>query len=852
MKKGQTLFVIDQVPYRAAVETAKAAVQSAEAKVATARMTLKSKKELRDENIVSDYDYDTARLALDEAQAGLNEARAALVNAQNDLSYTTVKSPVDGVASMIPYRVGALVNSSISEPLVTVSDDHVVDAYFSMTENQVLELQENHTSVGEAIEAMPDVGLILSNGNPADGYSSGQSIEAIREVAKQTLPEGYGFEFGGMSREEAEGSGSKTALVFLACTIFIYLILCALYESVCIPLAVIFSVPFGLAGSFLFAKLFGIENNIYMQTGIIMLIGLLAKTAILLTEYASDRHKAGMSAVEAAKDAARVRLRPILMTSLTMIFGLLPMVTASGAGANGDRSLAVGTVGGMLIGTISLLFVVPVLYVVMQKIQDRMPKLRSEAETADDTHVPGRSAVGKTTNVLLMAIASTLLLTNCGIYNKVEPRQELTGMEQLIRTDSIGLDTSADTVYWEKLFIDPMLQSLIHKGLDNNHDLQVALLKVTEAEASLRTKKLSYLPSLGIDAQGQIKKYGQDKSAKSYSIGPSASWELDAFGSITNAKRYAQTAVEGQKAYAQAVKTRLIADIADTYYTLLLLDRQLEIDQTTLSNWERNIHILEVLKRNGQSDEIAISQAKADKLALEKDIESMKKSILDTENTLCTLLGETTHTVQRGTLAGMDEPLSVFGTSLSGISLEALHNRPDVRQAEYVLQQAAYNTQAARIAFYPAITLSGSLGWTNSGGSGITNPGDWLWNALASLTQPLFQRGELTANLRISKAQQEEALHAFYTTLLAAGEEANAAVTQWQTALNNVETDKQRVALMQKTVHLTEVSMRNSSINYLEVLTAQQSLLAAQNDLAQDFYDAVQAVINLYHALGGQ
>ena len=215
---------------------------------------------------------------------------------------------------------------------------------------------------------------IAINGVPAQGYSSGQAIQAIREVASEVLPAGYGFEFGGLSREESESENTAT-LVFIICVVFIYLILCALYESIFIPLAVILSVPFGLAGSFLFARMFGLENNIYMQTGLIMLIGLLAKTAILLTEYASERRKQGMTIAQAAMSAAKVRLRPILMTSLTMIFGLLPMMFATGVGANGNISLGVGTVGGMLIGTIALLFVVPVWFIVFQTIQERvMPK----------------------------------------------------------------------------------------------------------------------------------------------------------------------------------------------------------------------------------------------------------------------------------------------------------------------------------------------------------------------------------------------------------------------------------------------------------------------------------------------
>ena len=222
---------------------------------------------------------------------------------------------------------------------------------------------------------------ITANVNPAAGYSSGEVQKAIEEVAAQTLPTGYGYEYGGMAREEARNSSSGTVFVYAVCIFLIYLILVCLYESFLVPFAVIFSVPFGLMGSFLFAKLFGLENNIYLQTGVIMLIGLLAKTAILITEYAIERRRKGMGIVESAYSAAQVRLRPILMTVLTMIFGMLPLMFSSGAGANGNSSLGTGVVGGMLVGTLALLFVVPVFYIIFEFLQEKIrPPMQEEAD----------------------------------------------------------------------------------------------------------------------------------------------------------------------------------------------------------------------------------------------------------------------------------------------------------------------------------------------------------------------------------------------------------------------------------------------------------------------------------------
>lgn len=217
---------------------------------------------------------------------------------------------------------------------------------------------------------------IAVNAMPADGYSTGDAIRAVKETAEQALPKGFGYDFGGITREENQQTNT-TVIIFAICILMIYLILCGLYESFLIPFAVILSVPFGLTGSFLFAKTVGLENNIYLQTGLIMLIGLLAKTAILLTEYASERRAAGMGIIAAAVSAAKARLRPILMTALTMIFGLLPLMFSTGVGANGNSSLGTGAVGGMVIGTLALLFIVPTLFVIFQFIEEKFRPIQT-------------------------------------------------------------------------------------------------------------------------------------------------------------------------------------------------------------------------------------------------------------------------------------------------------------------------------------------------------------------------------------------------------------------------------------------------------------------------------------------
>ncbi len=267
-----------------------------------------------------------------------------------------------------------------ADPVFRLDETSLDNAFVRMSNGEMAPLSQFVTltrSYGaESLSRFNMYNSIAVNAMPADGYSTGDAIKAVQETAVQSLPKGYGYDYGGITREENQQSGT-TMIIFGICFLMIYLILSALYESFIIPFAVLLSVPCGLMGSFLFAWMFGLENNIYLQTGLIMLIGLLAKTAILLTEYAAERRKAGMGLIASAVSAAKARLRPILMTALTMIFGLFPLMMSSGVGANGNRSLGTGVVGGMTIGTLALLFIVPTLFIAFQWLQERLRPVQS-------------------------------------------------------------------------------------------------------------------------------------------------------------------------------------------------------------------------------------------------------------------------------------------------------------------------------------------------------------------------------------------------------------------------------------------------------------------------------------------
>lgn len=438
-------------------------------------------------------------------------------------------------------------------------------------------------------------------------------------------------------------------------------------------------------------------------------------------------------------------------------------------------------------------------------------------------------------------------LSGCHIYRTYE-RPELSGVDSLYRVPAMTEDTmSLADFSWKELFTDTVLQQLIEKGIANNTDLNIARLKVREAEALLTSSKLAYLPSVSLTPQGTIKSIGGNSPTKTYNLAASADWELDIFGRLTNAKREAKAVLEQSQAYKQAVQTQLIATIANSYYTLLMLDKQLDISKRTAEIWAENLRVMKALKKAGQTTEMAVAQIEASKLSVDASLLSLEQQITEVENSLSSLLGVVPQRIDRSTL-----DMQSFPDTLSvGVPLQLLQRRPDVRQSEAALAEAFYTTNRAYSAFYPAITLSGSVGWTNAAGAIISNPGEWLFSAVGALVQPLFNRGQNIANLKVAKARQEEALLTFRQTLLNAGTEVNDALLQWQVARRRLDLDRQQIISLQSAVRSSELLMRHSSQNYLEVLTARQTLLDAELSAVSDRFEEIQGVINLYHALGG-
>ena len=447
---------------------------------------------------------------------------------------------------------------------------------------------------------------------------------------------------------------------------------------------------------------------------------------------------------------------------------------------------------------------------------------------------------------IIVLTTATALLSSCGIYTKYQPAE--TTPDNLYG-EEVAVDdtTNFGNVNWRELFTDPQLQALIEQGLQNNTDLRSAQLQIEEAEAALMSAKLAFLPSFALSPQGTISSFDGGKATKTYTLPVTASWELDIFGRLRNAKQQAKALYAQSKDYQQAVRTQLIAGIANVYYTLLMLDEQLAISQQTEEAWKETVASTRALMDAGLANEAATSQMEAAYYSVQTSILDLKALINQVENSLALLLAETPRRYERGKLADQRLPEDVA----VGVPMQMLSNRPDVRAAERSLEQAFYATNQARAAFYPSIVLSGSAGWTNSAGSMIVNPGKFLASAVGSLTQPLFNKGQIMAQYRIAKAQQEEASLSFQQALLNAGSEVNDALVACQTSKAKTLLFEKQIQSLEKALESTSLLMEHGTTTYLEVLTARQSLLSAQLSQTANRFTEIQSVINLYQALGG-
>ena len=446
-----------------------------------------------------------------------------------------------------------------------------------------------------------------------------------------------------------------------------------------------------------------------------------------------------------------------------------------------------------------------------------------------------------------------LLLSSCGVYTKYErPEVNTKGIIRDVVSDVDTLKATADTTTfanlpWRQVFTDPQLQALIQQGLDKNPDLLNAALNVQIVESQLKMSKLAFLPQVTFSPQGVLSSWDFGKASQTYSMPLNASWTVDLFGNLLNQKRSSQMALLAIKDYQVVVKTKIVSGIANMYYTLLMLDRQLEIlndmSGLTKDTWD----MMKLQMQLGRYRSTSVQSAEASHYSVLTQIEDMKRQIREVENSLSLLIGQPAQTIKRGKLADQVLP-SQFAT---GVGIQLLKNRADVHAAEMDLASSFYDVNTARSRFYPSLTISGTGSYTNSGGGMIVNPGKILASAVASLVQPIFMNGKLTEGLKISKAQYEQDYNTWQNAVLTAGSEVSNALVQYNAYQKKSELDDHRVEVLKKNVEDTRALVSSSTSTYLEVIQAQNSLLNAEISKVTDDFNKMQAVVSLYQALGG-
>jgi NodT family efflux transporter outer membrane factor (OMF) lipoprotein len=453
---------------------------------------------------------------------------------------------------------------------------------------------------------------------------------------------------------------------------------------------------------------------------------------------------------------------------------------------------------------------------------------------------------------IMIMMSAAVLLSSCGLYNKYErPDVDTKGLvrdtQSLTDTLAVQDTTSFGNLPWRSVFTDPQLQALIQQGLDNNPDLLNAALNVQMVNEALKVAKLAFLPSVALSPQGTLTSFDGAAATKAYQLPVSASWNVDLFGNLLSVKRSAQMQLIATKDYQTVVKTNIISGIANLYYTLLMIDRQLEIvtdmEQLTKETWEKMqfMHDNRVGYRSTavQSAEAAYYQVQAQHVDLQRQMR-------EAENSLSLLLGQPGQAIPRGKFAGQNLPAE-FAT---GVGIQMLANRADVHANEMALAQCFYDVETARSRFYPNITITGTAAFTNS--NGMVNPGKWLLSAVGSLVQPIFQHGQIVAGLKVAKMQYEQAYNTWQNSIYKAGNEVSNALVAYNSYSQKAELDGKRVAVLQKNVEDTKRLMESSSnTTYLEVITAQSNLLNAEISEVADQLSKMQAVVSLYQALGG-
>lgn len=713
----------------------------------------------------------------------------------------------------------------------------------------------------------------MINGDAAPGFSSGDAIDAISEVAKKSLPRGYSFEWSGMTREQIL-SGNQAIYIFGLCLLFVYLLLAAQYESFLLPLPVILSLPAGIFGAFLTLKLAGLENNIYAQVALVMLIGLLGKNAILIVEFAIQRNKQGLSILEAAKEGAVSRLRPILMTSFAFIAGLIPLCVASGAGAMGNRSIGTAAAGGMLIGTIFGVLIIPGLYVLFASIGKKKAKPKS-----------AKHAVGALT-VLVVGLL-TVGLQGCYTPAKLTlpagPEAPATFGDTSRTADerpsdsntivSNGIDSSGiGALSYKQFFTDTLLLQLLDSALLHNTDMLMATQRMETARAQLMAASRAWLPEVNVALSAGIDRWGDytlngvgnydtnlspnisDKQripgpTPDYFAGLRSSWEIDLWGKLRSRKQAAYMRFLSSEQGRRLVTTQLVSQVAGMYYQLMVLDYEQEVIQRNIGLQETALATVQIQQEAGRATLLAVQQFSAQLLNTRSLALGLKQQSLELENQLNALLGRFPQSIRRDSSL-LDAALPPFAQT--GVPATMLSRRPDIQQAALELEAAKADVKAARAAFLPSLNITPYVGF-NSFNAGLlfNTPASVAYGVLGGITAPLLNKKQLESQYNITTAAGMSAFYQYRQMIINGYQEVITALGQLQNSQEAYALKSAEVQMLKDGVSTANDLYATGYANYLEVITAQKSVLEAELALAGNKKDLFLGTITLYRALGG-
>jgi multidrug efflux pump len=669
-------------------------------------------------------------------------------------------------------------------------------------------------------------------GTNAPGYSSGQAAAALEAVARQVLPQGYGYEWTGTVFQQQRSQGAEP-VIFGFAAILVLLLLAALYESWSTPFAVVLAVPLGVLGALVAIGARTYPYDLYTQIGIITLIGLAAKNAILIVEFAKLRRDQGESVVEAAEEAARLRFRPILMTSFAFLLGVLPLVGAVGAGAASRRALGTAVFGGMAMATLFGVFIVPALYVIVQRVANR--KVLAVAAIAAST---AACTVGPNYHRPSVTVPSA--------FRDVAP----VPAEQ---------NRSLADLPWFELFNDDVLRSLVRAALTENFDLRIAAERVLQARERFRIVRSDQLPTVigsaavsenrlsEIGARPLPPGFGPDVSDVQAGFG--LAWEIDVWGRLRRLNESARAQYLATEEARRGVITTLIADVADAYFLLQTLDRQLAIAQRTRDVAAEGLRLTQLRRERGVATALDTRQAEQLLYTATAQIASIERQIVQTEDELSVLLGRAPGDVVRS--ASLDATFDARPPVPAGLPAALLERRPDIRQAEDALVAANAQIGVARAEYFPRIALTSTLGLESRDLTEILTAPARTWSVAGGLAAPIFNAGRTRANVRLAESVERELVVSYQRAIYRALREVADALAGYHKTGDQRTQQEQLVAALRDATRLSSDRYQGGLDSYLQVLDAQRNLFRSELDLASLRRQELTSIVELYRALGG-